>query len=68
MEREDDFRTVEDWNVIWAERTLARRQHQRMQAARRSFRRQRMGRWALFGLALITTGYLGAHLLIALLT
>jgi hypothetical protein len=66
--RDDDYRTVEDWNVIWAERDLARREHQQMKAARRSFRHQRMGRWALLGLAIITTGYLGVHLLIALLT
>ena len=67
MTRDDDYRTVEDWNVIWAERDLARRQHQQMLAARRSFHLQRMGRWALLALAIVTTGYLGVHLLIALL-
>lgn len=67
MGRDDDYRTVEDWNVIWAERDLARHQEERLRAARRSFRRERVGRWMLLGLAIITTGYLGVHLLIALL-
>jgi hypothetical protein len=56
--------TPEQWEARWR----ARRERERLSRARRERRRRRAGGIAAFGLALFTVLYLGAHVVVSLLT